>query len=1223
MVVETEETGGESLCGPTVVIAGKKTKAGKQKRRKTDNAEGSSLFSSENHWMTTDDSTHSCLSHNSTTEKVVKLTNSIPKPTDDDPKAVLMLHEQVKHWLAYGDQKWVDFEAVANGFFKPISNKTYLPFAKCGITTFEHHKRGGGNRRGAENEAPAHKTYYKSMKKTFEKVCCPGVNGECNLDCGRLEDYFSGVYKKDDGFLEEGDDDFLVELLQRAYPKGVAEVCETKKKERFGGLMCAFTPGSIFFALNKHRDTSPGEDGIKYSDLLKLDPNCTALAAIFNVCLRYGKVPVGWKRAKVTLIYKKGDANVAANYRPIALMSTTYKLYTGMLAKRLLSECTSEGLVSAEQKGFMPESEGCLENVFLLDDAIHEARSDHKDLVVTWLDLTNAFGSVSHKLIERVMAQIGLPREFRDIVSDLYCDAYCSVKSSRGLTRPLAIERGVKQGDPLSPVLFNLAIEPLIRHVRGLGLALGFQGYMGAHIIQAYADDIVLFTKKPEDMNMLLKEVCLCLKTLGLECNARKSGTLTLKGGCLKRGVVYSMGDGNNVLPSLELHDVYTYLGNPCGIGIDQCPMEVIATCMHQLSSVTKSRLLPWQKLDAIKRFISPKMSYLFRASEAEMGSLRELDKMLVDSVRKICKLGRASNHHYFFGTTSSGCLGVTSFTEEYHIQAVAHTFRLLTSGDAALKAQAWRSLEAEVTRWVKRKPTREELILFLNGSTASPLDTATCGRTPRCIWKKLRKCVRPLKQMLNLEFGLNDRSEIELSFNLKGYPGHMDGENRGMIYKILRSSVANYHAAILRRDYPSQGAVFASVAKCPPAARAILGGVGISASTWQFVHGARLNLLPVNGRNYQLLGKKQCVPSDLKCRHCSYEQESLQHVLGHCPYGRKKQVRARHDNIVKRCVRVIGALNKERLKDKRMRMWTEKTCTAANRQVRPDITIFETAGKTVHFIDVTCPFEWALGGDSFKLAREGKREKYRPEQKALEVKGYRVFNDAIIVGPLGTWDPRNDVVLERLNLDSRTISRLRSALVKDTLTFSKNIFWQHAMGDIYKPLQDWRCLEYYDTVTTSSSDVENVKRMKRKMKKKLKRNRVVVATDSSNNSNNNMCGKTNVVTYLMDSSERVSPPQPKMSRVMSNDVVHIVDTAVVVDDITMKDVTVETETKRVLKRKNIDLDRQSSSSDSLANYSETGSTVYIVADNNVVIVGNNSTTKKCMMGSLDPKVLT
>ena len=76
------------------------------------------------------------------------------------------------------------------------------------------------------------------------------------------------------------------------------------------------------------------------------------------------------------------------------------------------------------------------------------------------------------------------------------------------------------------------------------------------------------------------------------------------------------------------------------------------------------------------------------------------------------------------------------------------------------------------------------------------------------------------------------------------------------------------------------------------------------------------------------------------------------------------------------------------------------------------------------------------------------------------------MFNDAIIVGPLGTWDPRNDVVLERLILADRTISRLRSAL-----TISKNIFWQHAMGGIYKPLQDWRCLEYYDTVTTSSSD--------------------------------------------------------------------------------------------------------------------------------------------------------
>lgn len=112
-----------------------------------------------------------------------------------------------------------------------------------------------------------------------------------------------------------------------------------------------------------HKDTSPGEDNIKCSDLLKLDPECLALTAILNVCLTTGRISKSWKAAEVISLYQKGNITDPSNYRPIALLRTIYKILSVILAKRLIM-----------QGGFIPGKKGCLENIFLLDDALLNAQ---------------------------------------------------------------------------------------------------------------------------------------------------------------------------------------------------------------------------------------------------------------------------------------------------------------------------------------------------------------------------------------------------------------------------------------------------------------------------------------------------------------------------------------------------------------------------------------------------------------------------------------------------------------------------------------------------------------------------------------------------------------------------------------------------------------------------------------------------------------------------------
>ena len=124
-------------------------------------------------------------------------------------------------------------------------------------------------------------------------------------------------------------------------------------------------------------------------------------------------IPSSWKRSKTIMIYKKGETNVPSNFRPISLLSTIYKLYSGILASRLTRIATSHGWLLAEQKGFLPSIRGIQEHTFLLQTAIDEAKKNHGYLSIAWLDLTNAFGAIPHPVLSQLFQSLPIPELLR------------------------------------------------------------------------------------------------------------------------------------------------------------------------------------------------------------------------------------------------------------------------------------------------------------------------------------------------------------------------------------------------------------------------------------------------------------------------------------------------------------------------------------------------------------------------------------------------------------------------------------------------------------------------------------------------------------------------------------------------------------------------------------------------------------------------------------------
>ncbi|GFY56889.1 retrovirus-related Pol polyprotein from type-2 retrotransposable element R2DM [Trichonephila inaurata madagascariensis] len=195
--------------------------------------------------------------------------------------------------------------------------------------------------------------------------------------------------------------------------------------------------------------------------------------------------------------------------------------------------------------------DGVLEHNFLLNQHIEEARRNH----LAWLDISNAFGSVPHEVILNALIAAGVDREFVALVTNIYRDSTTSVCGEE-LTDPIAINRRVKQGCPLSGILFNLAINQV--------LATVLEGRQGKAIL-AFADDLVLLAKSAEDPQALLDTTIDELGKLTLRVNTNKCATLHISGEVATGARESTFQVKGQALKKLGDADYYKYLGKPVG----------------------------------------------------------------------------------------------------------------------------------------------------------------------------------------------------------------------------------------------------------------------------------------------------------------------------------------------------------------------------------------------------------------------------------------------------------------------------------------------------------------------------------------------------------------------------------------------------------------------------------------------------------------------------------
>jgi hypothetical protein len=410
-------------------------------------------------------------------------------------------------------------------------------------------------------------------------------------------------------------------------------------------LMDAMSNKEIRDKLKCMSNSAPGKDKVEYRHLKLVDPNCDILGLIFNKCLEEKKIPLSWKQSTTILIYKKGSSDVPSNFRPIALMSCIYKLFTSILSSRISKFAIKEELISTEQKSAKP-SEGCHEHSFTLQSVVADCKRNQKNCFFAWLDLRNAFGSISHDAIYTTLEHMGFSESLISLIRDIYTDSTMVIRTKKDEeTDPIPVHAGVKQGCPVSPILFNLTTELLIRTAKSRcdkNSSIPYQLHGHPVSILAYADDLVLMSRTCDGLQSLLNDVSLAADILNLNFRPDKCASLSLT--CNKReptrvgDTVFNVQHGG--IPVLSKQESYRYLGVPIGLLYDASDMcNITNKLISDLEKIRDSLLTPWQKLDAIRTFIQPCLTYALRTCPVTRLSLTNYRKKLIEVLCSICNL--------------------------------------------------------------------------------------------------------------------------------------------------------------------------------------------------------------------------------------------------------------------------------------------------------------------------------------------------------------------------------------------------------------------------------------------------------------------------------------------------------------------------------------------------------------------------------------------------------
>lgn len=195
-------------------------------------------------------------------------------------------------------------------------------------------------------------------------------------------------------------------------------------------------------------------------------------------------MPIEWRTGDIVPIYKKGDKEDVKNYRGITLMDTGYKIYAEIIRRRMETQIEEEGMLEETQQGFR-KKRGAVKAIYLMKKAIEKEIGREKGKVyVLFADLKAAFDTIGREEIREIMKKKGIGNRIINRISEIYKETKSKIKIGNKEIGEFWTENGIRQGCPLSPIIFNIGMADLneeLGKIQEAGVMMEKKEYVQLH----------------------------------------------------------------------------------------------------------------------------------------------------------------------------------------------------------------------------------------------------------------------------------------------------------------------------------------------------------------------------------------------------------------------------------------------------------------------------------------------------------------------------------------------------------------------------------------------------------------------------------------------------------------------------------------------------------------------------------------------------------------------
>ena len=371
-----------------------------------------------------------------------------------------------------------------------------------------------------------------------------------------------------------------------------------------------------------NENSAPGPNGltVKFYKTF-FDELAPLLILMIDSAIKGEGLSAELKQSHITLIPKdSGDPLLTKNYRPISLLNIEYKMISKVLANKVSPFLGS--IVNPDQAAAIKDRNIQNHNHFIRDIITLAHDREYKTCILS-MDQQKAFDMVSHEWLVLVLKRCNFGQNFISWVNLLYEGATSKVVVNGTLSEAFELGRGVRQGDPLSMILYVLSLEPLLESIRQDNDVTGIDDTSGtSQKLLAFADDTNFFPNSQIGINKIINHFKNFSKCSGSKINLDKS-----KGMVIGKGDRLARVEGVNWVDKLKIFGVsYRNRRDPVDKGAWR---DILREIQGDLETFKHFRTSIFGRANIVNTLVHPKLLYLAQVDTPTKKIITQYNKLV------------------------------------------------------------------------------------------------------------------------------------------------------------------------------------------------------------------------------------------------------------------------------------------------------------------------------------------------------------------------------------------------------------------------------------------------------------------------------------------------------------------------------------------------------------------------------------------------------------------